>query len=74
MEWTSSNPSVAYVGYTVPYGGNTEGAIVYGASPGTATLTFTDGAGATATCTVTVTAAESVRFAYSDENIIGVGG
>lgn len=73
MEWTSSNPSVAYVGYTVPYGGNTEGAIVYGASPGTATLTFTDGAGATATCTVTVTAAESVRFAYSDENIIGVG-
>ena len=73
MEWTSSNSSVAYVGYTVPYGGNTEGAIVYGASPGTATLTFTDGAGATATCTVTVTAAESVRFAYSDENIIGVG-
>lgn len=73
MEWTSSNPSVAYAGYTVPYGGNTEGAIVYGASPGTATLTFTDGAGATATCTVTVTAAESVRFAYSDENIIGVG-
>lgn len=73
MEWTSSDPSVAYVGYTVPYGGNTEGAIVYGASPGTATLTFTDGAGATATCTVTVTAAESVRFAYSDENIIGVG-
>lgn len=73
MEWTSSNPSVAYVGYAVPYGGNTEGAIVYGASPGTATLTFTDGAGATATCTVTVTAAESVRFAYSDENIIGVG-
>ena len=61
------------MGYTVPYGGNTEGAIVYGASPGTATLTFTDGAGATATCTVTVTAAESVRFAYSDENIIGVG-
>lgn len=73
MEWTSSNSSVAYVGYTVPYGGNTEGAIVYGASPGTATLTFTDGAGATATCTVTVTAAEPVRFAYSDENIIGVG-
>ena len=61
MEWTSSNPSVASVGYTVPYGGNTEGAIVYGASPGTATLTFNDGEGATATCTVTVTAAESVR-------------
>lgn len=71
MSWKSSDPSVAYVGYTVSYGGNSQGAMVYGAKPGTATITFTDGEGTTkATCTVTVTAAQAVRFAYSDENIV----
>ncbi len=73
MTWTSSDPSVAYVGYSVSYGGNSQGAMVYGAKPGTATITFTDGKGTTkATCKVTVTAAEAVRFAYGDDNIVGV--
>jgi GH24 family phage-related lysozyme (muramidase)/uncharacterized protein YgiM (DUF1202 family) len=72
MTWTSSDPSVAYVGYTVSYGGNSEGAMVYGAKPGTATITFADGEGTTkATCQVTVTSAQAVRFAYGDENIVG---
>ena len=69
MGWTSSDPSVAVVGYTVNYGGNTQGAMVYGKSPGTATLTFSDAAGSTkASCVVTVTAPEPVRFAYASEN------
>lgn len=70
MKWTSSDPSVAYVGYTIGYGSNGQIAIVYGAKPGTATLTFTDGAKAVATCTVTVTAPQAVRFASSNENIV----
>lgn len=70
MKWTSSDSSVAYVGYTIGYGSNGQIAIVYGAKPGTATLTFTDGAKAVATCTVTVTAPQAVRFASSNENIV----
>lgn len=70
MRWDSSDSSVAYVGYTVPYGDNVESAVIYGASPGTATITFTDDAGATATCQVTVTAAEDVRSAYAEGNIV----
>lgn len=70
MRWDSSDSSVAYVGYTVPYGDNVESAVIYGASPGTTTITFTDDAGATATCQVTVTAAEPVRSAYAEGNIV----
>lgn len=70
MRWDSSDSSVAYVGYTVPYGDNVESAVIYGANPGTATITFTDDAGATATCQVTVTAAEDVRSAYAEGNIV----
>lgn len=71
MRWQSSNSSVVSTGYSVSYGGNSQGAMLYGVSPGTATITFTDGAGATATCKVTVTAAQPVRFAYAD-NIVTV--
>lgn len=70
MRWDSSDSSVAYVGYTVPYGDNVESAVIYGANPGTATITFTDDAGAIATCQVTVTAAEDVRSAYAEGNIV----
>ena len=74
MTWTSSDPSVAYVGYTVSYGGSSEGAMVYGAKPGTATITFADREGTTkATCTVTVNSAQAVRFAYGEGNIVGKG-
>lgn len=72
MRWESSDSSVVSTGYTVSYGGNSQGAMLYGVKPGTATITFTDGAGAKATCQVTVTAAEPVRFAYADGNIVPV--
>lgn len=72
MTWSSSNSSVAVVGYTIKFGSTRQGAMIYGKSPGTATITFTDKQGATATCTVTVTAAESVRYAYAEENIVAV--
>ena len=69
MSWTSSDPSVAVVGYTVSYSSNKHGAMVYGKKPGTATLTFSDAGGKTkASCTVTVTAPEAVRYAYASEN------
>ncbi len=69
MTWTSSDSSVAVVGYTLNYNGETQGAMVYGMKPGTATLTFADAAGKSkATCTVTVTDPEAVRFAYASEN------
>lgn len=84
MVWTSSDPSVAIVGYAVGYNSLEQGAIVYGKSPGTATLTFSDRAGTTSvSCTVTVSAAEPVRFAYSDAmttdtgaafNLVGITG
>lgn len=75
MMWKSSNPEVAVVGYDVPYGSSqTKGAIVYGKSPGTATITFYDRNNRTsATCTVTVTAAEGVRYGYSSENSPSAG-
>ena len=69
MSWTSSDPSVAVVGYTVSYSSKKHGAMVYGKKPGTATLTFSDTEGKTkASCTVTVTAPEAVRYAYASEN------
>lgn len=69
MSWTSSDPSVAVVGYTVSYGSREHGAMVYGKKPGTATLTFSDAGGQNkVSCTVTVVAPESVRFAYASEN------
>lgn len=71
MSWSSSDPSVAVVGYTVGYGsGRTQhGAMVYGKKPGTATLTISDASGKTkASCTVTVTAPEGVRYGYASEN------
>lgn len=71
MSWSSSDPSVAVVGYRVTYGSREEGAMVYAKKPGTATLTFSDSKGTNkAACTVTVTAAEAVRFAYADQNIV----
>lgn len=71
LTWSSSDPNVAVVGYTVGYGsGETQqGAFIYAKKQGTATLTLSDAAGNTkASCTVTVAAAESVRYAYSSEN------
>lgn len=74
MGWTSSDPSVAVVGYSVPYGGSHLGGIVYGKKPGSTVLTFTDAGGNTkASCTVTVTAPEAVRFAYAGNNTPVVG-
>ncbi len=70
MSWSSSDPSVAVVGYTLDYGSTMEqGAIVYGKKPGKAVLTFSNPDGKTkASCTVTVTAPEGVRYAYASEN------
>lgn len=73
MSWTSSDPSVAVVGYTINYKISNpitqQGAIVYGKKPGTATLTFSDEAGKTkASCTVTVGKPLGVRFGYADVN------
>lgn len=70
MKWSSSDPSVAVVGYVVDYGSSkTEGAMVYGKKAGSAVITFSDATGnAAAKCTVTVTAPEPVRYAYSSEN------
>ena len=59
--WTSSDTNVATVDDT---------GLVTAGIPGTATITFTDDAGATATCQVTVTAAEDVRSAYAEGNIV----
>lgn len=80
MRWTSSDPSVAVVGYTLDYildpdePPTEQGAMVYGKKPGTATLTFADEAGKTsASCTVTVTAPEGVRFGYASENTLVKG-
>lgn len=74
MKWTSSNPSVAVVGYTLNYNSKEEGAMVYAKSPGTTTLTFADEGGNTkASCTVTVTGAEAVRYAYASENTAAKG-
>lgn len=69
--WTSSNPSVAVVGYTIDYSSRSQSAIVYAKAPGTATLTFGSGS-EKATCTVTVTSPEAVRFAYAEGNSVGV--
>ncbi len=72
--WTSSNSPRGLCGlHRAIMAATPQGAMIYAPAPGTATLTFTDGTGATATCTVTVTAAESVRFAYSEENIVASG-
>ncbi len=70
MSWSSSDPSVAIVGYTINYGSSsTQGAVVYGKKPGTAVLTFSDATGkAKASCSVTVNAPEAVRYAYASEN------
>lgn len=73
MKWQSSDPSVAYVAYTIPYGSTTQMAMIYGAKPGTATITFTDGQNTSATCTVTVQSPQAVRFAYAGGNIVGLG-
>lgn len=75
MQWTSSDPSVAVVGYSVPYGSSgTQGGIVYGKKPGTTTLTFSDKSGKTkASCNVTVTAPEGVRYGYSSINSVVAG-
>ena len=74
MKWSSSNNSVARVGYTINYSGTKQSAIVYAGSPGTAVLTYSDGAGnKKGSCTVTVTAAEPVRFAYPSESIVQKG-
>lgn len=74
MVWTSSNPDVATVGYTVPYNGSEQGAMVYGKSPGTATLTFSNQSGTVSvSSTVTVLAGEPVRFAYSDTTPVAPG-
>lgn len=74
MKWTSSNPNVAQVGYTINYSKTKQSAIVYAGSPGTAVLTYSDGAGnKKAACTVTVTDAEPVRFAYPSESIVQRG-
>ena len=71
MVWSSSDPSVAEVGYTVPYNKTEHGAMIYGKKPGSATLTFSDRAGTTkVSCAVTVTAPESVRYAYNDANTV----
>lgn len=75
MEWTSSNPDVLVVGYSVPYGSSlTEGAILYGKKAGTATVTYRAKDGSvSASCTVTVTAAEGVRYGYTSQNSITAG-
>lgn len=74
MRWSSSDPSVAQVGYTINYSSTKQSAIVYAGSPGTAVLTYSDAAGKkSGTCTVTVTAAEPVRFAYPSESIVRKG-
>lgn len=76
LSWSSSNPDVAVVGYTVGYGsGSSEhGAFVYAKNTGTATLTISDSSGKSKqSCTITVTAPESVRYAYSSENTALVG-
>lgn len=74
MRWSTSNANVAVVAYAVPYNSREHGAMIYGKSPGTATLTFSDGAGnARGTCTVTVTAPQAVRSAYGQGNVIPVG-
>ncbi len=73
MTWTSSNPAVASVSYTVGYNSSEQGAMVYGKSPGTATLTFSNSSGtASVSCSVTVLEAEPVRFAYPDTTPVGV--
>lgn len=75
MKWTSSNSSVAKVGYTIGYSAKEQSAIVYAGSPGTATLSLADGTGKVkASCTVTVTAPQAVRFAYGDGNSVPVNG
>lgn len=74
MKWSSSNPAVAKVGYTIDYSSKKQSAIVYAGSPGTAVLTYADGTGKTkATCTVTVTEPEPVRSAYAEGVIVGAG-
>lgn len=74
MKWSSSDPDVAKVGYTINYSSTRQSAIVYAGNPGTAVLTYSDGAGnRKASCTVTVTAAEPVRFAYPSESIVQKG-
>lgn len=74
MKWSSSDPDVAKVGYTIAYSKTKQSAIVYAGSPGTAVLTYSDGAGnKKGTCTVTVTGPEPVRFAYPSESIVQKG-
>lgn len=71
LTWSSSDSSVAFVGYTVGYGSgqSQQGAFIYAKKPGTATLTISDANGvAKASCVVTVTSPESVRYAYASEN------
>ncbi len=71
MRWSSSNESVAKVGYTIDYSAKSQSAIVYAGSPGTAVLSYADGTGKVkATCTVTVTQPQPVRFAYADGNTV----
>lgn len=75
MDWTSSDPDVAVVGYAVNYKGtSTQGAIVYGKKPGTTTLTFMSKDGKSkASCSVTVTAPQGVRYGYASINSVVAG-
>lgn len=77
MSWSSSDSSVAVVGYALNIRGTSnkeQCAMVYAKKPGTATLTISDAGGKTkASCTVTVTAPEGVRYGYASENTVAKG-
>lgn len=69
MQWISSDPNICRVGYVLDYGGsNTQGAMLYGVSPGSCTITFTDGKSSSGSCRVNVISPETVRYAYGSDN------
>ena len=70
LVWRSSNEDVVTVS-TIRYSEGDESCIVYGKSPGTATVYCSDYAGTIQVeCFVTVSEAEPVRFVYTEPNLV----
>ncbi len=70
LVWSSSNESIVTLS-TIRYGEGDESCFIYGKAPGSATVYCSDYAGnIQVKCSVTVQAAEPVRYAFTEPNLV----